>query len=137
MDFRGATNHFADLDFDGEPVQIYDPGEDDTVLPPDGDTTTDEPGGDQTDGSGENETIIDGGDHPDITISEGGGRRGKVYVDGVAVQIVAEADWQGRGCRDDRAGRLDARPDTPKPTWRRRYARTPRPTRRLARPDRR
>ena len=27
MDFRGATKHFADPDFDGEPVQIYDPGE--------------------------------------------------------------------------------------------------------------
>ena len=26
MDFRGATNHFADPDFDGEPVQIYEPG---------------------------------------------------------------------------------------------------------------
>ena len=29
MDFRGATNHFADPEFDGEPVQIYEPGEDD------------------------------------------------------------------------------------------------------------
>ncbi len=27
IDFRGATNHFADPDFDGEPVQIYEPGE--------------------------------------------------------------------------------------------------------------
>ena len=26
IDFRGATNHFADPDFDGEPVQIYEPG---------------------------------------------------------------------------------------------------------------
>ena len=26
MDFRGATHHFADPDFDGEPVQIYEPG---------------------------------------------------------------------------------------------------------------
>ena len=29
IDFRGATSHFADPDFDGEPVQIYEPGEDD------------------------------------------------------------------------------------------------------------
>ena len=29
MDFRGAAGHFADPDFDGEPVQIYEPGEDD------------------------------------------------------------------------------------------------------------
>ncbi len=35
LDFRKATNHFADKDFDGEPVQIYEPGEDDPVTPPD------------------------------------------------------------------------------------------------------
>ena len=35
MDFRGATSHFADPDFDGEPVQIYEPGEDDPITPPD------------------------------------------------------------------------------------------------------
>ena len=29
IDFRGATSHFADPDFDGEPVQIYEPGEGD------------------------------------------------------------------------------------------------------------
>ena len=34
MDFRGATNHFADPDFDGEPVQIYEPGADDPIIPP-------------------------------------------------------------------------------------------------------
>ena len=35
IDFRKATNHFADPDFDGEPVQIYEPGENDPVNPPD------------------------------------------------------------------------------------------------------
>jgi type I restriction enzyme R subunit len=35
MDFRGATDHFADPNFDGEPVQIYEPGEDDPITPPD------------------------------------------------------------------------------------------------------
>ena len=34
MDFRGATRHFADPDFDGEPVQIYDPDDDDPIVPP-------------------------------------------------------------------------------------------------------
>lgn len=34
IDFRKATNHFADPDFDGEPVQIYEPGEGDPVMPP-------------------------------------------------------------------------------------------------------
>jgi type I restriction enzyme R subunit len=32
VDFRKATNHFADPDFDGDPVQIYEPGEDDPLL---------------------------------------------------------------------------------------------------------
>ncbi len=35
IDFRGATSHFADPDFDGDPVQIYEPGEDDPITPPD------------------------------------------------------------------------------------------------------
>ena len=35
MDFRQATNLFADPLFDGEPVQVYEPGEDDPIEPPD------------------------------------------------------------------------------------------------------
>src|ERR1700676_2246187 len=35
MDFRGATSHFADPEFDGDPVQIYEPGEDGPISPPD------------------------------------------------------------------------------------------------------
>src|SRR5205807_4088374 len=34
IDFRGASSHFADPDFDGEPVQIYEPGENDQMAPP-------------------------------------------------------------------------------------------------------
>jgi type I restriction enzyme R subunit len=34
MDFRGATALFADPDFDGDPVQIYEPGPDDPPIPP-------------------------------------------------------------------------------------------------------
>lgn len=90
MDFRGATNHFADPDFDGEPVQIYEPGDDDPFSPPDDEDTTSDPGGDDEEESREDETIIDGGDRPDITITNDGGRRGKIYVDGVDARIVAE-----------------------------------------------
>src|SRR3990167_1551438 len=36
MDFKRATALFADPDFDGEPVQIYEPGPDDPPLPPEG-----------------------------------------------------------------------------------------------------
>ena len=35
VDFRKASAHFADKDFDGEPVQIYEPTEEDPILPPD------------------------------------------------------------------------------------------------------
>ena len=42
MDFRKATELFADPDFDGDPVQIYQPGPDDPVVPPD--EADDEPG---------------------------------------------------------------------------------------------
>ncbi|TXH70810.1 MAG: DEAD/DEAH box helicase [Thiothrix sp.] len=34
MDFKGATRLFADKDFDGEPVIIYEPKPDDPVTPP-------------------------------------------------------------------------------------------------------
>lgn len=35
MDFRKATNIFARPDFDGDPVQIYEPSLDEPVVPPD------------------------------------------------------------------------------------------------------
>jgi type I restriction enzyme R subunit len=57
MDFRRATALFADPDFDGEPVQIYEPGPDDPPLPPDEPTDPPIPPGDKPplppdDGSG-------------------------------------------------------------------------------------
>lgn len=91
MDFRGATNHFADPDFDGEPVQIYEPAEDDPVTPPDQDPTTDDDDVDTDDTSEGGEILVNvGGDRPDITFPDGPGKRGKIYVDGVPVVIVAE-----------------------------------------------
>lgn len=35
MDFKRATELFADPDFDGDPVQIYEPKEGDSIVPPD------------------------------------------------------------------------------------------------------
>src|SRR6185369_13679006 len=35
MDFKKATELFADRDFDGEPVQIYEPKGDESPVPPD------------------------------------------------------------------------------------------------------
>jgi type I restriction enzyme R subunit len=90
MDFRGATNHFADPDFDGEPVQIYEPGEDDPVNPPDDGTGVADCDTEQGDGSGAGETIVDDGGSTDISIDGSEPKKGKVYVDGVPVVIVAE-----------------------------------------------
>ena len=82
IDFRGATDHFADPDFDGDPVQIYEPGEDDPITPPDGfqegDQATFEPPPD--------ETVID---EPGFPMPPGGLNR-KIYVDGVSARVVAE-----------------------------------------------
>ena len=55
LDFRGATSHFADPGFDGEPVQVYEPGEGNPIDPPDappvhgdGDTVPVSPGDGET-----------------------------------------------------------------------------------------
>ena len=87
MDFRGATGHFADPEFDGEPVQIYEPKEGDPMDPPDA------PPGDAHDiagvppeTSGEDEIVID---EPGLPLPGNGPQR-KVYVDGINATIVAE-----------------------------------------------
>ena len=52
VDFRGATAHFADPAFDGEPVQVYEPGEHDPPVPPEPPEAPDD-GGEGTDAEGE------------------------------------------------------------------------------------
>ena len=88
IDFRGATSHFADRDFDGEPVQIYEPGEGDPIAPPDDVPPTGEDGDILPDKPGADETIVDG--PPDLTPPVTGGKIKKVYVDGVGAAIIAE-----------------------------------------------
>jgi type I restriction enzyme R subunit len=89
MDFRGATSHFADPDFDGEPVQIYEPGENDPITPPD----TDPPISSDEDPippePGDDEVIVDG-EPPNIDLGPDEHVRRKVYVDGVNLAILAE-----------------------------------------------
>jgi type I restriction enzyme, R subunit len=77
MDFRKATELFADPGFDGEPVQIYEPKGDDPVVPPDepGEPGEDEPPGD---------------DDVQIGPLGKGQRRSKYYVGDVEVSLVAE-----------------------------------------------
>jgi type I restriction enzyme, R subunit len=86
IDFRGATTHFADPAFDGEPVQIYEPGEDDPVAPPDDVLPTDEDGAPLPEAPGADETIVD---QPWLPLPPGGPQK-KVYVDGVGATIIAE-----------------------------------------------
>ena len=87
IDFRGATGHFADPDFDGDPVQIYEPGEDDPIAPPDTQPPREFNDDDTPYEPGEDETIVDG--EPDFPIPPDGPVR-KIYVDGVEARIVAE-----------------------------------------------
>lgn len=87
IDFRGATGHFADPEFDGEPVQIYEPTEGDPVAPPDDVLPTDEDGATLPETPDADETIVD---QPDLPLPVGGGPQKKVYVDGVSASIIAE-----------------------------------------------
>lgn len=91
IDFRAATTHFADPDFDGPLLQVYEPGTDDPVVPPD----KVPPAGDEEEPiapePGEDETVLVDSEVPDISLPpDGTGKRKKIYVDGVGANIVAE-----------------------------------------------
>lgn len=76
MDFKKATELFADPDFDGEPVVIYEPKAGGSPVPPDnidgGTYTPPDNGGDGPDGNGGDPTIK------------------KFYVASVPVSVIAE-----------------------------------------------
>jgi type I restriction enzyme R subunit len=78
MDFRGATHHFADPEFDGDPVQIYEPDANDPITPPDGED------GEPSEG----EIVVDAGN--DISIRPDEPESRKLYIKGVVVSIIAE-----------------------------------------------
>jgi type I restriction enzyme R subunit len=88
IDFRGATAHFADPDFDGEPVQIYEPGAGDPIAPPDDLPPTGFEEGTDPYQPGPDETVVAGQTDPFLPLT--GGKVKKVYVDGVGATIVAE-----------------------------------------------
>jgi type I restriction enzyme R subunit len=92
IDFRKAINYFADPDFDGEPVQIYEPGEDDPVTPPD-DALSPNDDGDAPipPVPGEDETIVYDPTPPDITLPSGIVEPPiKYYIKGEPVTMLAE-----------------------------------------------
>ena len=85
MDFRGATNHFADPDFDGEPVQIYEPDGGDPIVPPDDVPPRDDGDDPIPPEPGEDETIIDSPPRPYPLDGQQ-----KVYVDGIDATVIGE-----------------------------------------------
>ena len=89
IDFRKATNHFADPDFDGPPLQIYEPGENDPVAPPDdGGPEPAEPGDDDLLGPDDGGVVIVDPIPP--AGGDGDGRPRKYYVDNKPVTVLAE-----------------------------------------------
>jgi type I restriction enzyme, R subunit len=90
IDFRKATNHFADPDFDGVPVQIHEPGENDPVTPPDNAPPTQDEDEPIPPEPGKDEVVVVDTEPPDITIQTGNGGRRKYYIHGEPVTIVAE-----------------------------------------------
>jgi len=83
MDFKKATELFADEAFDGPPIVVYNPGSNDPPTPPD------EPGEE-----GGSEGGLPGGEGGD-TGGEGyppgpEGKRAKYYIDDVEVHVIAE-----------------------------------------------
>lgn len=81
MDFAGVTKLFADPAFDGEPVQVYEPREEDSPVPP-------EPGGDAVEpGAGDGAAGpggSDGSGRPEP------GKQVRYRVNGVDVRVVSE-----------------------------------------------
>jgi type I restriction enzyme, R subunit len=81
MDFRKATELFADKDFDGPPIQIYEPKPDEPVTPPD---PPEQPDPGNPDDPGEKAIIDIFPPGPD------GKKRLKYYVNDVPVSVVSE-----------------------------------------------
>lgn len=70
MDFKKATDQFADPDFDGPPIVIYEPKGDDPPIPPDDEPSPDDP--------------------PDTDEDDDTSGAKKYYVSGVQVGVLAE-----------------------------------------------
>ncbi len=91
MDFKGATRLFADPDFDGEPVVIYEPKPDDPVVPPE---ITEVPGTGEPEPPPYGPGPIGGDETPPGGDTGGGGGGGegrvKYVIDDVNVRVAVE-----------------------------------------------
>jgi type I restriction enzyme R subunit len=82
MDFKRATALFADPDFDGDPVQIYEPKTGETVVPPDDVNEVD---------TAEQPIDLTGMEVDDLPDTPSTGTpRPKYVVDNVEVRIISE-----------------------------------------------
>jgi len=82
MDFRGVTRLFADPEFDGDPVVVYEPKEGEDIVPP-SERESEGFGGDLSDYANESEEKVD------LDESDGA-KRIKYVVDDVEVMVVNE-----------------------------------------------
>ena len=81
LDFRDASRLFADPDFDGEPVVIFEPGPNDPIVEPDPDNSPAEPDSDLPP-----DTIVD----PPLDPPESPASHVKYHVHGADVYVVSE-----------------------------------------------
>ena len=90
IDFRGAANHFADPDFDGMPIQVYEPDEDGPMAPPDDLPSNEEDGEPIPDEPSDDETVFypPSVEMPLSSVAQPGSS--KIYVDGVPATIAYE-----------------------------------------------
>lgn len=104
IDFKKATELFADPAFDGDPVRVYVPPEDGPVAPPEDDGESVDPGDLSPSGSQDIENVligkrggIDDGDGDESGNGPTGGKRRKYVVSDVPVMVVAErVQYYGR-----------------------------------------
>lgn len=90
MDFKKATELFADEDFDGPPICIYEPGVDDSPVPPEDLDETLEEDESLAEEFEDGETLVDGSTPPDIDLDMSSSRPQRYYVKDVEVSVVAE-----------------------------------------------
>lgn len=81
IDFRNASRLFADKDFDGDPVKIYQPKDGEPMPDERADTGGDEEGG---------YDILNSPEFPGSLGDGQAGKLGKIYVNGVLVRILYE-----------------------------------------------
>lgn len=89
MDFKGATRLFADPDFDGEPVVIYEPKPDEPVVPPE---IPEPPVAGEPEPPPYLSQPDDAEDEPPGGAGRGAGSEGRIkyYIDDVKVRVAIE-----------------------------------------------